>query len=30
MSQYGSRDKANAGWGYARILKAYYSGIALS
>ncbi|QKW33454.1 peptidase inhibitor family I36 protein [Actinomadura sp. NAK00032] len=30
MSQYGSRDKANAGWGYARILKAYYSGIVLS
>ncbi|POM26004.1 Stage II sporulation protein [Actinomadura rubteroloni] len=30
MSQYGSRDKANAGWTYARILKAYYRGIALS
>ena len=30
MSQYGSRDKANAGAGYAAILKAYYSGIVLS
>ncbi|GGU12251.1 SpoIID/LytB domain-containing protein [Actinomadura livida] len=30
MSQYGSRDKANAGWAYSRILKAYYSGITLS
>ncbi|MFB4308534.1 SpoIID/LytB domain-containing protein [Actinomadura sp. GTD37] len=30
MSQYGSRDKANAGWSYSRILKAYYSGITLS
>ncbi|MGH3242723.1 MAG: SpoIID/LytB domain-containing protein, partial [Spirillospora sp.] len=29
MSQYGSRDKANAGWGYARILKHYYNRIAL-
>ena len=29
MSQYGSRDKANAGWSYARILKFYYTGIAL-
>ncbi|WP_170026410.1 SpoIID/LytB domain-containing protein [Actinomadura oligospora] len=30
MSQYGSRDKANAGWSYTRILKAYYRGIAIS
>ncbi|MFA1549734.1 SpoIID/LytB domain-containing protein [Actinomadura chokoriensis] len=30
MSQYGSRDKANAGWSYSRILKYYYSGIVLS
>ncbi|WP_433330704.1 SpoIID/LytB domain-containing protein [Spirillospora sp. CA-294931] len=30
MSQYGSRDKANAGWTYSRILKAYYRGIVLS
>ena len=30
MSQYGSRDKANAGWGYKKILKHYYRGIALS
>ncbi|MFC4908506.1 SpoIID/LytB domain-containing protein [Actinomadura gamaensis] len=30
MSQYGSRDKANAGWSYSRILKAYYSRITLS
>ncbi|MFI0485318.1 SpoIID/LytB domain-containing protein [Actinomadura sp. 9N215] len=30
MSQYGSRDKANAGWGYARILTHYYDGIALN
>ncbi|WP_169807809.1 peptidase inhibitor family I36 protein [Actinomadura hibisca] len=30
MSQYGSRDKANAGWTYSRILTAYYSGIALN
>ncbi|MFG2085160.1 MULTISPECIES: SpoIID/LytB domain-containing protein [unclassified Spirillospora] len=30
MSQYGSRDKANAGWSHPRILKAYYSGIVLS
>ncbi len=30
MSQYGSRDKANAGWSHSRILKAYYSGIVLS
>ncbi|MGN6636046.1 MAG: hypothetical protein ACTHJ6_11410, partial [Oryzihumus sp.] len=27
MSQYGSRDKANAGEGYAAILKDYYDGI---
>ncbi|GAA3239659.1 SpoIID/LytB domain-containing protein [Actinocorallia longicatena] len=30
MSQYGSRDKANAGSGYAAILKSYYSGIVLT
>ncbi|WP_165978448.1 SpoIID/LytB domain-containing protein [Actinomadura darangshiensis] len=30
MSQYGSRDKANAGQKYSTILKAYYNGIALS
>ncbi|MEV5573565.1 peptidase inhibitor family I36 protein [Spirillospora sp. NPDC052269] len=30
MSQYGTRDKANAGWGYAKILKAYYRGITIS
>ncbi|MEU4821305.1 peptidase inhibitor family I36 protein [Actinomadura citrea] len=30
MSQYGSRDKADAGWSYSRILTAYYTGIALS
>jgi peptidoglycan hydrolase-like amidase len=30
MSQYGSRDKANAGATYSSILKAYYSGIVLS
>lgn len=30
MSQYGSRDKANAGSSYSTILKSYYSGIALS
>ncbi|MEU5877015.1 SpoIID/LytB domain-containing protein [Spirillospora sp. NPDC047279] len=30
MSQYGSRDKANAGWSHSRILKAYYRGIVLS
>ncbi|MBX6766241.1 MAG: peptidase inhibitor family I36 protein [Actinomadura rubrobrunea] len=30
MSQYGSRDKANAGWSYDRILKYYYSGITIS
>ncbi|MBT2207771.1 MULTISPECIES: SpoIID/LytB domain-containing protein [Actinomadura] len=30
MSQYGSRDKANAGSSYSSILKAYYSRIALS
>ncbi|HEX6986775.1 MAG TPA: hypothetical protein VF170_15460, partial [Planctomycetaceae bacterium] len=30
MSQYGSRDKANAGWSYDRILKYYYRGIAIS
>ncbi|TYK46103.1 peptidase inhibitor family I36 protein [Actinomadura decatromicini] len=29
LSQYGSRDKAGAGWSYSRILKYYYSGIAL-
>jgi peptidoglycan hydrolase-like amidase len=29
MSQIGSRDKANAGWGYARILKYYYRNIAI-
>ncbi|MFI0404928.1 peptidase inhibitor family I36 protein [Actinomadura sp. 3N508] len=29
MSQYGSRDKANAGWTYSRILKHYYRSIAL-
>ncbi|GAA4380931.1 hypothetical protein GCM10023088_44940 [Actinomadura verrucosospora] len=30
MSQYGSRDKAEAGWSYSRILNAYYTGITLS
>ncbi len=30
MSQYGSRDQANAGKGYAAILKYYYSGIVLT
>ncbi|WP_206068430.1 SpoIID/LytB domain-containing protein [Nonomuraea composti] len=30
MSQYGSRDKAAAGWSYSRILKHYYTGIVLS
>ncbi|WP_021596535.1 SpoIID/LytB domain-containing protein [Actinomadura welshii] len=30
MSQYGSRDKAKAGWSHSRILKAYYSRITLS
>jgi hypothetical protein len=30
MSQYGSRDKANAGQSYSTILKYYYSGIVLS
>ncbi|MFG1997535.1 SpoIID/LytB domain-containing protein [Spirillospora sp. NPDC048911] len=30
MSQYGSRDKANAGQSYSTILRYYYSGIALS
>ncbi|NDU72716.1 hypothetical protein GWI34_08750 [Actinomadura sp. DSM 109109] len=30
MSQYGSRDKANAGWSHSSILKAYYTGIVLS
>ncbi|MEV0402003.1 SpoIID/LytB domain-containing protein [Actinoallomurus sp. NPDC050550] len=30
MSQYGSRDKARAGWSYSRILKYYYRGIALN
>ncbi|GAA2213846.1 hypothetical protein GCM10009850_093090 [Nonomuraea monospora] len=30
MSQYGSRDKAAAGWSYTRILQHYYTGIALS
>ncbi|NUR83095.1 MAG: hypothetical protein HOY71_03300 [Nonomuraea sp.] len=29
MSQKGSRDKARAGWSYARILRYYYTGIAL-
>jgi peptidoglycan hydrolase-like amidase len=29
MSQYGSRDKARAGWSYSRILRHYYTGIAL-
>ncbi|NUT41226.1 MAG: hypothetical protein HOV86_14665 [Thermoactinospora sp.] len=29
MSQYGSRDKARAGWSYTAILKHYYRGIAL-
>jgi hypothetical protein len=29
MSQYGSRDKARAGWSYSRILKNYYTGIVL-
>ncbi|MFC5754533.1 SpoIID/LytB domain-containing protein, partial [Actinomadura rugatobispora] len=30
MSQYGSRDKANAGSSHSSILKSYYSGIVLS
>ena len=30
MSQYGSRDQANAGSGYAAILKSYYTDIVLS
>ncbi|XVQ11603.1 SpoIID/LytB domain-containing protein [Spirillospora sp. CA-255316] len=30
MSQNGSRDRANAGWTYSRILTSYYSGIVLS
>ena len=30
MSQYGSRDQANAGKGYATILRSYYSGIVLT
>ncbi len=30
MSQYGSRDKARAGWSYSRILRNYYRGIVLS
>ncbi|MFI7703205.1 SpoIID/LytB domain-containing protein [Nonomuraea sp. NPDC049480] len=30
MSQYGSRDKARAGWSYSRILQNYYTGIVLS
>ncbi|MBW8483146.1 SpoIID/LytB domain-containing protein [Actinomadura parmotrematis] len=30
LSQYGSRDHANAGWTHAKILKSYYAGIALS
>ncbi|SNR24523.1 SpoIID/LytB domain-containing protein [Actinomadura mexicana] len=30
MSQYGSRDKADAGWSHSRILQAYYDGIVLS
>ncbi|MGK5552681.1 SpoIID/LytB domain-containing protein [Actinomadura kijaniata] len=29
MSQYGSRDKAGAGWTHSRILTAYYRGIVL-
>ncbi|MFG1998682.1 peptidase inhibitor family I36 protein [Spirillospora sp. NPDC048911] len=29
LSQYGSRDKARAGWGYARILKSYYRNITI-
>ncbi|MEU6711469.1 SpoIID/LytB domain-containing protein [Nonomuraea sp. NPDC046802] len=29
MSQYGSRDKARAGWSYSRILRNYYTGIVL-
>jgi len=29
MSQVGSRDKANAGWSYSRILQAYYRNIAI-
>ncbi|MED7929115.1 SpoIID/LytB domain-containing protein [Nonomuraea sp. LP-02] len=29
MSQYGSRDKANAGWSHSRILQHYYTGITL-
>ena len=29
MSQYGSRDKARAGWSYSRILKNYYTGIVI-
>ncbi|MFC4010009.1 SpoIID/LytB domain-containing protein [Nonomuraea purpurea] len=29
MSQYGSRDKARAGWSYSRILQNYYTGIVL-
>ncbi|MFC5186662.1 SpoIID/LytB domain-containing protein [Actinomadura harenae] len=30
MSQYGSQDKAKAGWSYTRILKYYYSGLTIS
>jgi len=30
LSQYGSRDQANAGKGYATILRYYYEGIALT
>ena len=30
MSQYGSRDQARAGKGYATILKSYYSGIVIT
>ncbi|MEV4892597.1 SpoIID/LytB domain-containing protein [Nonomuraea sp. NPDC055795] len=29
MSQKGSRDKAKAGWNYARILRSYYTGIGI-
>ncbi|MFC4908856.1 SpoIID/LytB domain-containing protein [Actinomadura gamaensis] len=30
MSQFGSRDKANAGWNFASILRYYYRGIVVS
>ena len=30
MSQYGSRDKAKAGWSHSRILKYYYKGISIT